>query len=150
MLAIVIALFQAGGWSHQEPPSLLTMEEGRAGWSQIEVEWSYTTQRDGRQIFYANRYAEGEWIGTDLGDGTGLAPPDQNGQRMRKFPLHRLFTADGTVWQHEENSPHAVLRALGTPTLHKTEVVAGGGAGISRRISVVCGRATGVGESHVE
>jgi hypothetical protein len=57
----------------------------------------------------------------------------------------------GDAWDSDADPPDAPskLRTV-TPTLHKTEVVAGGGAGISRRISVVCGRATGVGESHVE
>ena len=36
-----------------------------------------------------------------------------------------------------------------TPTLHKTQLVAGGSLEISRRIAVVCGPATGVGKPHV-
>ena len=36
-----------------------------------------------------------------------------------------------------------------TPTLHKTQLVAGGSLEISRRIAVVCGPSMGVGRSHV-
>jgi hypothetical protein len=123
MLALLLVLLNPGEWSDQKPPALLAMEGARAAWSQTDVEWTYNSKRSPRIMHYRNRYGEGEWIGTMLGDQDGFGYRDEDGTLERALPDHWLLKADGSIWQHQQTCPGATLfdaataRHLGTPDL---------------------------------
>lgn len=106
----IVLLLQSGEWSTSKPPALLAMEAARAGWSQIEVHWDYQLASSPRKMHCYNRYGEGEWIGTELGDDEGYGPQNYDtNELMRIFPTHMLFKANGAIWRHEEHAPSAAL-----------------------------------------
>lgn len=110
MFVLFLMFLNPGEWTHQKPAALLAMEAARAAWSQTDVEWTYNSKRSPRIMQYRNRYGEGEWIGTMLGDQDGFGYRDEDGTLQRALPDHYLLKAEGAIWEHEETSPDAVLR----------------------------------------